>query len=62
MTTQARSETRSSGIDVHSIPPYVKENLAATLLKAIRAWYSVPENMEKYEAWLAQRNANEVNT
>ena len=46
-------------INVDKIPPWVAEYLAEGLYRAVRNFYSVPENMAKFEKWKAERDRRE---
>lgn len=39
------------------IPEHIKDNLARGLLEAARRFYDDPENVARFEAWKAKRDA-----
>lgn len=47
-------------LDVEQIPQAVKVSLSMTIYEACCAFYADPENMAKYEAWKAKRDARAV--
>ena len=45
-------------INLSAIPQHICDSISATLHDELAIFYSVPENMAAYEAWLTERNAN----
>lgn len=45
-------------INTCAIPDLELKILSSTLLDAVQKFYSEPENVRKFEAWKALRNAN----
>jgi len=50
---------RSISIDVSKIPAVLLEEILEAMTAPLTAFYAVPENQEKYKAWLAKRRAAE---
>ena len=47
--------TQEPRIDTARIPQWSADELASGLLRDMRNWFSVPENREKFEAWMRER-------
>lgn len=39
------------------IPAHVRDNMARNLLEAVQRFYSDPENVRRFEAWKARKEA-----
>lgn len=50
------SEVRQ--VNMHLMPEADKQNLAITFLDAVKRFYEIPGNREKYQAWLQTKEAN----
>lgn len=50
-------EEQKTYINTDLIEPWVADYLAEGLLRAVRNYFSVPENMAKFEKWKAERDA-----
>lgn len=46
-------------VDVNQIPLTDQRLIGATFLSAVRAFYNIPENVEKFEKWKESRNKKE---
>lgn len=42
-------------VDTARIPQWSADELASGLLRDMRNWFSVPENREKFEAWMREQ-------
>lgn len=60
MVLHTEQETRLSAevhIDTLSIPAIRRDEILEAMTAPLTAFYSDPENQEKYKAWLAKRQA-----
>ncbi|MEG2136576.1 MAG: hypothetical protein RR150_10840, partial [Clostridia bacterium] len=51
------TSTDAITFDVNLVPDQVRDDLAATVLKSVRAYFRQPGTQEKFEKWLAERQA-----
>lgn len=51
------TEGQEVKIDPELVPEHVWKYLARDTVAAVRRFYSIPENREKFEKWKAERDA-----
>ena len=59
-----RKEVKSTSVHIKpdEVPDHVMKYIARDTLAAIRRFYAVPENREKFERWKAERDKKAAET